>query len=355
MKIIHCADLHLGSKMTSKLNITLAHKRRDEILKNFDRLAQYAKLNKVDIILIAGDLLDTDTTTLTTTDYILNVMREYPSIMFIYLCGNHDNNSALKNATNLPQNLKCFFTDWYSYECGQDVVITGKEGVLNSNDYKNLKLNPNKFNIVTLHGQEFVGQKQDGEIINLKMLANKNIDYLALGHIHTYKQDRLDERGIYAYPGCLEGRGFDECGQKGFILLDIQNKKLSTKFVPFMQREFVEVNLDITGLNTFHQILQKAQSVLADINSNNIVRLNLCGTYDIETDKSLNLLQHELENKFFYVDIKDKSTLYIDPNSYINDVSLTGQFIKEVLNSNLEQSVKDDIITTGLKILKEAK
>ena len=138
-------------------------------------------------------------------------------------------------------------------------------------------------------------------------------------------------------------------------MLDIQNKKLSTKFVPFMQREFVEVNLDITGLNTFHQILQKAQSVLSDINSNNIVRLNLCGTYDIETDKSLNLLQHELENKFFYVDIKDKSTLYIDPNSYINDVSLTGQFIKEVLNSNLEQSVKDDIITTGLKILKEAK
>ena len=56
-----------------------------------------------------------------------------------------------------------------------------------------------------------------------------------------------------------------------------------------------------------------------------------------------------------YVDIKDKSTLYIDPNSYINDVSLTGQFIKEVLNSNLEQSVKDDIITMGLKILKEAK
>ena len=33
--------------------------------------------------------------------------------------------------------------------------------------------------------------------------------------------DKMDSRGIYCYPGCLEGRGFDECEQKGFVVLDI--------------------------------------------------------------------------------------------------------------------------------------
>ena len=59
----------------------------------------------------------------------------------------------------------------------------------------------------------------------------KNIDYLALGHIHKYKQAELDQRGVYCYSGCLEGRGFDECGEKGFVLLDIDEESLKLKTV----------------------------------------------------------------------------------------------------------------------------
>ena len=111
MKIIHCADLHLGSKMQSKLPHSKALERRDEILQNFDRLAKYATLNKVDIVLIAGDLLDTDNATLATREYILNVVKTYDNITFVYLCGNHDQNSLLLNA-ELPKNLLCFNKNW---------------------------------------------------------------------------------------------------------------------------------------------------------------------------------------------------------------------------------------------------
>ena len=53
--------------------------------------------------------------------------------------------------------------------------------------------------------------------IEVYELKNKNIDYLALGHVHKYKMEKLDNRGIYCYSGCLEGRGFDECGDKGCV------------------------------------------------------------------------------------------------------------------------------------------
>ena len=354
MKIIHCADLHLGSKMESKLPHAKALERREEILHNFDRLAKWASLNNVKIILISGDLLDTDNTTLATKEYILNVIKTYDNIVFVYLCGNHDKNSLLRKG-DMPKNLFNFDENWKSFDCGENVVITGKEGQLSTNDYASLTLDANNFNIVALHGQEFVGQKQDGEILNLNALKNKNINYLALGHIHSFKIDTLDEHGVYAYSGCLEGRGFDECGAKGFVLLEIENKNLKTTFVPFMQREYVEVEVDITNLVTFREILNKCNEVLSEYNSKDIIRIVLCGDYNIETDKNLTLLKHELENKFYFVDIKDKSTLFISHETYENEISLTGEFIRQVKASNLSPELKDEVIARGLRILKEAR
>ena len=354
MKIIHCADLHLGSKMEAKLPHSKAMERRDEILRNFDRLAKYATLNGVQIVLIAGDLLDSNTATLNTREYVLNVIKTYENLTFVYLCGNHDQNSLLRKH-DLPKNLINFSEEWQSFDFDENICITGKEGKLVKEDYDALSLNENKFNIVTLHGQEFVGQKQDGEIINLNALKNKNINYLALGHIHSFKIEQLDERGIYAYSGCLEGRGFDECGPKGFVLLDIKKNNLTTTFVPFAKREIVETEVNITNLSAFSEILKACTTALAEENPSSIVRIVLTGTFTPETDKSLMLLQHELENRFYFVDIKDKTELFISPEIYENSVSLAGEFIKQVKESNLDEETKAQIITQGLRVLKEAK
>lgn len=64
-----------------------------------------------------------------------------------------------------------------------------------------------------LHGQEAEYAAQDkAEVVPLRDLRGKGIDYLALGHVHGYKKETLDSRGEYCYPGCLECRGFDEYG-----------------------------------------------------------------------------------------------------------------------------------------------
>ena len=59
MKIIHCADLHLDSKMTSNLSKEQAKERKMEILRTYSRMIEYAKNNDVKAIIIAGDLFDT--------------------------------------------------------------------------------------------------------------------------------------------------------------------------------------------------------------------------------------------------------------------------------------------------------
>ena len=60
MRIIHCADIHLDSQMTSYLDSGMARKRRKEIFNTFCSMLDFAQENRVDAIIIAGDLFDTD-------------------------------------------------------------------------------------------------------------------------------------------------------------------------------------------------------------------------------------------------------------------------------------------------------
>ena len=208
MKIIHTADLHLESKMGVNLAKQQSEKRRNELLFTFEKLAFEAESKGIKVIIIAGDMFDTKSLTKKSKEYILNIFKNHQDIDFIYTSGNHDENNFFFDLEELPENFKTFNDEWktYSYE---DVEITG----INYNEktdmimYDTLNLDKSKKNIVVLHGQVST-YKQTG-CININQLMDKGIDYLALGHIHSYKKDRIDERGIWAYSGCLEARGFD--------------------------------------------------------------------------------------------------------------------------------------------------
>ena len=61
MKIIHTADIHLGSKMDSRYPRELVQKRKEELKNTFLRMVEYAQKNEVKVILLCGDLFDSDT------------------------------------------------------------------------------------------------------------------------------------------------------------------------------------------------------------------------------------------------------------------------------------------------------
>ncbi|UKI49248.1 MAG: hypothetical protein L6U99_10960 [Clostridium sp.] len=55
MKIIHCADLHLGSKIASGLD-NISSERRAEVRASLSNLVEYAIANEIKIILLSGDV-----------------------------------------------------------------------------------------------------------------------------------------------------------------------------------------------------------------------------------------------------------------------------------------------------------
>lgn len=350
MKIIHCSDLHLDSAMETNLSAEKAKERSRETLRTFERMVTFAKENEVKIIIVAGDMFDTERVTSRTSDFVLNVIENTPEIDFLCLKGNHDEKNAIFNTPKLPENLKLFSDSWtfYRYE---NLLVSGIELTEENCNrlYDELNLSENDINIAVMHGQ--TSTATGAEEVCLNRLKNKNIRYLALGHIHSYRKEQLDLDGEWCYSGCLEGRGFDECGEKGFVLIEIKDNRLETQFVPFAARMLCEVPVDITGLYSVNDIIIAAKTASQDLNSKNLVKYVLCGSYTLETQKDILYITEALQDSFYFVKVKDESKLRLDEADYSNDVSLKGEFIRAVMVSDLEEQEKSQIILSGLQAL----
>lgn len=361
MKVIHCADLHLDSKMTTNLNREQARERKLEILNTFNQLVSYAVSQKVRVILIAGDLFDTRNVSATFRNAVKDAIESHPQIDFLYLKGNHDHDNFLSNLQTIPSNLKTFQESWKSYRYGK-LVITGLElsKENQASAYNSLVLSYDDYNIVTLHGQESqYAKKNQAEIIHLQELKNKNIDYLALGHVHGYKRASLDARGVYCYSGCLEGRGFDECGSKGFVVLDFDEEtgKCRDRFIPFASRLHHVLEVDCTGIYSTGDALEKAKDVINNaiseqrVSEKDLVKISLVGQVEAQSELDVAYMSKALEGTFYFEKVENATKLHVDYMSYAKDESLKGEFIRMVEASELDEELKAQVIHCGLKAL----
>ena len=357
MKIIHCADLHLDSKMTANLTKEKAKERKMEILRSFSKMVEYARKNQITAILIAGDMFDTRNVSATARNMVRDVITANPEIDFLYLRGNHDNDNFLSKLDEMPDNL-CLFSDkWTTYTYG-NVTISGLE--LNEDNsltaYNSLVLDHGKYNIVTMHGQLAEYKSKDkAETISLDDLKNKNIDYLALGHVHGYRMERLDGRGVYCYPGCLEGRGFDECGEKGFVVLDIDTatRTATSEFVSVAARNFYVLPVDVSGILTTQEAALRIERAIANVPyaSKSLVKVVLQGEVDVECELETAFLEEQFAEYFYFIKVYDETKLLVNYMDYEKDASLKGEFIRMVYASDLTEEEKSQVIRIGILAL----
>lgn len=378
MKIIHCADIHLNSKMASNLTKEKAKERKAELLHTFIRMVDYAVKEEVQAVIIAGDMFDHNQINKTTRNAVYDQIKLHPWIEFYYLQGNHDSNSFLSDMEEIPENLKLFGKEWITYTAGEGgtaikdeadasahsvsqnavrkVAITGVEldQENSSSVYHSLVLDAGCFNIVVMHGQESEQSGKDKtEVIALRELRNKGIDYLALGHIHRYKEDKLDARGTYCYCGCLEGRGFDECGEHGFVLLEINEEEGTCRrtFVPFACRQLYEILADVSGCHTTSDMKERIDNALEqqEIASKSMVKVVLTGEIGVNDEMDIDLLSKQYQDSFYFFKIKNQTKWKVDYHAYELDESLKGEFIRTVREAEgMSEEDKAAVIRYGI-------
>ena len=358
MRLLHCGDIHLDSRFTSYLSEEKAAERRGELMQAFKSMLKLGSQKKGDGVIIAGDLFDSDNSSRFTRDIVLSEIRQHSEMTFFYLRGNHDKGFE---TGELPENLCLFGDEWTKYAFktrGRRIVIAGaeagKRGVTQL--ARELKLKQNDINVVVLHGQtrDYEGGN-DLQTIPLSLLKDKNIDYLALGHIHEYSKEKLDSRGSYCYCGCLEGRGFDECGAKGAVLLDIDEIKgqIESSFIPMSMRIYYDCQVDITGLSVQTEFEEEIKHSFdkAGAREEDLVKLSLVGEADSSFAINKEYLERVYENRFYYFKIKDMTRVARSDNT-LGEASLGGEFLRLLNNrEDLTQEQKSRVARLGLGLL----
>ncbi len=349
MRIIHTSDIHLDSPLTSRLPADKVRERRRELLSGFRRLVDEAKLHRAEAIIIAGDLFDGERVSRKAMDTALDVIETESEITFFYLQGNHEGDALMLCGRALPENLKTFGKDWTYHTIG-DVTFAGRSE-LREGMFDSLSLPSGGKNIVILHG-ELRDRSAYPETIGIKEAAGRGIDYLALGHYHSYSAEAIDDRGAAVYCGTPEGRGFDETGDKGYVILSTDSQRVLYSFRSFAARKLHIVPLDLDGAVRTVEIGERAERALRGISGEDIVRLELCGRYHQNLFKDTESLIREYSRRFYYFELKDSSRMAINPEDYKHDMSLKGEFIRTVsADDSLDQATKDKIIACGINAL----
>lgn len=348
MKLIHTADLHLGARSTAHLAPAAARARRRELLECFGRIAELARAEGA-AVLIAGDLFDTASPSRDTVEYVLGTIRATAEVRFFCLPGNHDSHAF--PSEDIPENLTLFGPEWQSVSLG-DVDIHGiaPEGAI---PYDALTPDRERKNVVLLHGERRTGGRNTPGAVLLSRLAGKGIDYLALGHYHSFESGTLDERGVYAYSGTPAGRGFDETGGCGVVMIDTEETPIRPRFVPMGARTLHLVSADITAAADVRGIEACIAAAVEAIPATDLVRVELTGALPPEAPhRDPFLLEAAFADRFFYFEVRDTTRLLLDPKSYEGAISLKGAFIRRVMAAGLPDGARDSVIAAGLAALR---
>ena len=263
VKIVHAADFHLDSAFGA-LSAEQARQRRRESRELLTRLSNYVNQNGVDLVLLAGDLFDSDTTYRETLEALSEALGAMQARVFI-APGNHDPYSAKSPYATLswPENVHVFTSKTFErvelpeLQCAiYGAAFTAP--VQDESLLAGFRAPEDDFiHLMVLHG-DISATESRYDPLTKEQIKESGIDYLALGHTHQFGGFLREGQTTYAYSGCPEGRGFDELGEKGILTGTVERGKAELSFVPFARsRQGHDKFMDICLLrridNFFHR------------------------------------------------------------------------------------------------------
>ncbi len=342
IRVLHAADLHLDSPFEA-LSAEKAALRRAEQRALLGRLAELVKTREADLVLLPGDLLDSGSSYRETAISLCDALSRMEKPVFISP-GNHDWYSprAPWARLELPENVHVFTSGAISrVELPElDTEVFGAAFTDESAPpllrYFTPPENPeNRIRLLCLHG-EVGGGEGKYDPITEEELARSGMHYAALGHSHSFSGLRRAGDVFYAWPGCAEGRGFDETGEKGVLLADVRRDGVTVQFVPVAARRYHRVELELTdGKNP----VEAALSMLPASAAKDAFQFVLRG--ETPTPPDLAALRAALEPKVFALRLRDETRPTADVWAAAQEDSLRGLFLRRV-RERLSEASEDE-------------
>lgn len=287
MRFIHIADVHLGA--CPDLGFPWSKARESEIWESFSRIIEKIKSEKIDLLLIAGDLFHGQPLLreLKELNYLLG---QIPDTQVVIIAGNHDyvkNESAYlkiqweENVTGLwgDSCQSCYLDTINTYVYGLSYKTRERKEPLYNQAFPEGRWNfekahPDAVHILLAHGGD-----EKHIPIHFSNLAATDFDYIALGHIH---QPRILVPNKMAYAGSLEPLDRTQLGVHGYIEGEITDGNTSIYFVPFSSRQYIELVLPVTPDSTIRSMQDEIEEFICEHGKEHIYCIHMEGLRDAQ-------------------------------------------------------------------------
>jgi DNA repair protein SbcD/Mre11 len=272
-RFIHAADLHLDSPLQG-LEVhegAPAELLRGATRRALENLVQLAIDERVDFLVIAGDVYDGDWKDYSTGLFFRGQMVRLSAqgIPVYLIAGNHDAASVISRKLSLPDNVHSFSTRSPETRevAGLPVSIHGR-GFPNRAVPENLVTDyppavAGRFNLGLLHtsltgksGHDTYAPCSEAD------LRQKGYGYWALGHIH--QPEVIGEDPWMVFAGNCQGRHARETGPRGCRLVTVKDS-LRVESAEWRSLDVVrweELTVDLTGVNAESDALRRVSDAM---------------------------------------------------------------------------------------------
>lgn len=247
LKILHSADWHLDARFSSVPEEKRSSLQRAQ-LEIPGRIADLARKENCDLMLLAGDLFD-GTCTRESYEAVRDALERCGIPVFI-APGNHDfiGPGSPWTEEGWPQNV-FIFGDRVESVAIPELSCRIYGAGFTSMDCPSLLEGfladgGERYQIGVFHGDPMnLGSHYNP--ITAAQVRDSGLDYLALGHIHKLGAFQAG-RTLCVWPGCPMGRGWDELGDKGVCIVTL-GEETGAEPVSLGLPCFRQFTLDICG------------------------------------------------------------------------------------------------------------
>ncbi len=329
IKIVQFGDLHLDGALENSKAQT-AKLRRLGARKLLQDAISYANRAEADIILCTGDIFDNLTPYLETQTAVTEAFAQTEIPIFV-TPGNHDYYSLSSpwHELRFSDNVHIFKSQHPESVVLEElgVCITGMASTQAKQAMRPLKdftAPEGCLNILISHG-DLTSSETDYFAFSKEEIGKAGFVYVALGHAHAFKAEHF-ENTLIVQNGSMEGRGYDEPGEKGLVFATISPSLTKAELVPQEGSRCVRTELDISGLD-FAEIIKRLKRASPYGPSRTVLRARLFGNGEVDAKA----IADEMDDHLAFKLVSDVN-LYreADMEMGIDESGLSGDFVAKM-------------------------
>ena len=348
MKILHTADLQIGARFTrfgEKADVLRAAR-----ITTLKRILEIAREKDFDVILIAGDLFESNGIANSLVEEAFGILAAHPDIPIVILPGNHDPLDGpgciwLRKPFAHPPGHVTICTSRDPIELKAAVILPVPITQKVSTRDPSLPLveasrgvAKGKFKIGMTHGSLAIeGKHQPNDHpIALDAATRAGLDYLAVGHWH---KPQIYDEGRLAMPGTPEPDDFNQNSGTA-SLVEIAGSGVVPRITPIDSGTFVWRSATFDFLNR-EPAADFINSGLADIETlpdHTVLRIELTGPVSGENRDALSANISEATKDYAVVLIDDRTSTVLSESLWktcLQEHPLLAQVVADVERSRL--------------------